>query len=130
MRAAFIATVLLMMASSGIAAGERPNHAAPHQGEQRRADFALSPSQQAEIEAMRKGRRAEMARLERRLAALDAELDAAFAASVATREHLARLLGAIESVERNLRIAHLVAHLENPPIPTPELADIAPAADP
>lgn len=137
MRAAFIATVL-MMASCGVMAGERPGHAAPDQGEQRQTGLALSASRQAEIEAMRKARPAEAARMGRRLAALEAELDAAFATSAATRERLARLLGAIASVERNLRFAHLVAQLENPPIPTPEqlqerdneLADIAPAADP
>jgi len=136
-RKAVLATILLM-ASSGVAAGEPGHPASSHQGEQRRTGLALSDSRQAEIEAMRKGRRAEMARLNRRLVALEAKLADTFVASTATHERLGRLLDAIAWVERDLRVAHLAALLETPDIlpaepiqaGDDELAGFEPAAGP
>lgn len=83
-------------------------------------EIALSAGQEAEIEAVRKRMQAEAATLGRRLVALEAKLNAAFATSTATRERLGRLLDAIASVESDLRFAHLAAHLETPAILTPE----------
>jgi hypothetical protein len=83
-------------------------------------EIALSAEQEAEVESLRKRMQADAVDLGRRLVALETQLDAAFATATATREHLARLLGAIASVESELRFAHLAAHLETPAILTPE----------
>jgi hypothetical protein len=102
-----------------------------------KTEIALSAGQEAEIEALRQRMQAEAVDLGRRLVALEAQLDAAFATATATKEALGDLLSAIASVERNLRFAHLAAHLETPAILTPEqiqayndLRGYAAAADP
>ncbi|WP_316979869.1 hypothetical protein [Shumkonia mesophila] len=82
-------------------------------------EIALTAGQEAEIEAVRQRMQAEAVELGRRLVALEAQLDAAFATATATKEALGDLLTAIASVERNLRFAHLAAHLETPAILTP-----------
>ncbi len=100
-------------------------------------EIALSAEQEAEIESVRKRMQAEAVDLGRRLVALEAELNAAFATAEATKESLAQLLSAIASVQRDLRFVHLAAHLETPAILTPEqisaynrLRGYGPAADP
>jgi Spy/CpxP family protein refolding chaperone len=102
-----------------------------------KTEIALTAQQEARIEAVRKRMQAEAVALGRRLVDLETELNAAFAAGTATKEGLGDLLTAIASVERDLRFAHLAAHLETPAIVTPEqiltynrLRGYATAADP
>lgn len=100
-------------------------------------EIALTAAQEAEIETVRARMQAEAAELGRRLVALEADLNAAFAAGTATKEGLRERLAAIASVERDLRFAHLAAHLETPSILTAgqiraynELRGFAQASDP